>query len=160
MVSWAEFERTTPELAGLIRERFASTQLMMMGTLRKNGWPRVTPIEYTIFEDNLVIGGMWQSKKMLDLLRDPRCALHSTTTNKDGTEGDAKLYGRAIPLAEDRLEPYWQHIYEEIGFRPDGPAHVFSIDIESAGYTVFGGGAMRMLRWPTGPGTWETRESP
>lgn len=148
MVSWADFERAAPELAGLVRDRFANTQLMMMGTLRKNGWPRVTPIEYSIFEGDLVIGGMWRSKKMLDLLRDPRCTLHSTTTNKDGTEGDAKLYGRALPLAEERLESYWQHIYEETGFRPDGPAHVFRIDIESAGYVVFGDGAMRMLRWP------------
>lgn len=160
MVSWSEFERSAPELASVVRTRFAATQLVMMGTLRKNGWPRVTPIEYTIFESDLVIGGMWRSKKMLDLLRDPRCALHSTTTNKDGTEGDAKLYGRAVPLAEERLEPYWQHIYDEIGFRPDGPAHVFSIDIVSAGYTVFGDGTMRMLRWPAGPGTWETRASP
>lgn len=160
MASWADFERAAPELAGLVRERFASTQLVMMGTLRKNGWPRVTPIEYTLWDGQLVIGGMWQSKKLLDLLRDPRCAFHSTTSNKDGTEGDAKLYGRATTLPEERLEPYWQHIYDEIGFRPDGPAHVFTIDIESAGYVVFGEGTMRMLRWPAGPGGWETRASP
>lgn len=70
----------------------------MLGTLRKNGWPRVTPIEYTFWEGELVLGGMWQSKKLLDLLRDSRCVIYSTTNDKSGQQGDAKLYGRAFPL--------------------------------------------------------------
>jgi hypothetical protein len=149
MATWNEFKEAAPELAGLAKERFDSTQLVMLGTLRKDGWPRVTPIEFTIFEGDFVIGGMWQSKKMLDLLRDDRCAVHSTTSDKNGQQGDAKLYGRARAMAEERLEPYWQHIFAEIGWRPEGPAHVFTIDIESAAYVKFAGdGTMRRLTWP------------
>lgn len=149
MANWLEFSKGAPELARLAKERFDSTELVMLGTLRKNGWPRVTPIEFTIFEDDFVIGGMWQSKKLLDLLRDDRCAVHSTTSNKNGQEGDAKLYGRAMPMAEDRLERYWQHIFETTGWRAEGPAHVFTIDIVSAAYVKFGGdGTMRRLTWP------------
>jgi len=91
MATWSQFETDCPDLARLARERFGATDLVMLGTLRKNGWPRITPIEYTIWEGELVLGGMWQSRKMLDLLRDPRCAIHSTTTNKNGQEGDVKL---------------------------------------------------------------------
>ena len=39
---------------------------------------------------------MWRSKKALDLLRDPRIVVHSVTSNKEGTDGDVKIYGRAI----------------------------------------------------------------
>jgi hypothetical protein len=41
---------------------------------------------------------MWQSRKALDLLRDPRCVVHSTVTDRAGTEGDVKVYGRAVPV--------------------------------------------------------------
>ena len=158
MVCWREFEQLVPELAGLAKGRFASTGLVMLGTIRGNGWPRVTPIEYTIFDGDLVLGGMWQSKKMLDLLRDPRCSIHSTTSDKNGQEGDAKLYGTATPLIEERIESYWQHIFNETGWRADGPAHVFTIDIESAAYVKFTGeGTMHWLTWPGGE--WRTKKS-
>ncbi len=154
MARWSEFEQQAPELAGLALARFKATELMMLGTIRKNGYPRISPIEWTIYDGDLTLGGMWQAKKALDLLRDPRCALHSTTANKNGQEGDAKLWGRSTPLAPEREERSWQQIFDEMGFRPSGPAHVFTIDIESAAYLVFTeGGTMRRLHWP-GNGQW------
>ncbi|MEX0783210.1 MAG: pyridoxamine 5'-phosphate oxidase family protein [Dehalococcoidia bacterium] len=155
---WEEFERDAAELSQLAKERFAATELAMLGTLRKNGWPRITPIEYTFFEGDLMLGGMWQSKKCLDLLRDPRCVLHNTTSNKNGQEGDIKIYGRVVTLDAEREERYWQHIFEVMHFRPDGPAHVFALDIESAAYVAFSGdGTMRWLTWPGND--WRTKKS-
>jgi hypothetical protein len=125
--------------------------------LRKNGWPRISPIEYTFWEGDLVLGGMWQSKKFLDVIRDNRVTLHSTTANKNGQEGDAKLYGRLLALAEERVEPYWQHILALLNWRPSGPAHLYTMDIESGAYLRFASeGHMHMLRWP-GEG-WEVRK--
>jgi len=149
MASWSEFEAAAPELAALAKERFEATDLVMLGTLRKNGWPRITPIEFSYFEGEFTMGGMWQSKKLLDLLRDGRCVVHNTTANKSGQEGDVKLYGRASPLDPAREEGYWQHIFEKMNWRPEGPAHVFTFDIESAAYVTFeGDGTMRWLTWP------------
>ena len=153
MASWDEFELAAPALSALCFQRFKATDLMMLGTIRKDGFPRISPTEWTIYEGELVLGGMWHAKKALDLLRDPRCTLHSTTSNKNGQEGDAKLWGRAIPLAEERIEAYWQWMFEQIGWRADGPAHIFTIDIESAAFISFtGDGAMKRLQWP-GDGT-------
>lgn len=155
MASWAQFEREAPALAALCFQRFRATELMMLGTIRKNGYPRISPTEWTLYEGELVLGGIWQAKKALDLLRDSRCTLHSTTTNKSGQEGDAKLWGRAVPMPEKLQAPYWDHIYEEIGFRPGGPAHVFTIDLESAAYLVFREDeGMKSLLWP-GDGQWK-----
>ena len=158
MATWQTFRAEAPELAQLAEERFAATELVMLGTLRKNGWPRVTPIEYVFYEGEFVMGGMWQSKKLLDLLRDPRCVVHSTTANKNGEEGDAKVYGRALPMEASREEGYWQFIFEKMAWRPDGPAHVFVFEPESAGFVRFGGGEMRMLTWP-GPTDWTIKPS-
>ena len=158
MSTWLEFARDAPELAQLAEERFASTGLVLLGTLRKNGWPRITPVEYTLYDGELTLGGMWQSKKCLDLLRDGRCVVHSTTWDKDGKQGDVKLYGRAAPLAPEREAAYWQHIYDLMNWRPDGPAHVFTVDIESASYVKFeGDGTMHWLTWPGG--RWRTKRS-
>jgi hypothetical protein len=149
MVTWDEFTKQAPELAQLAEARFAATELVLLGTLRKNGWPRITPIEYSFFEGELALGSMWQSKKALDLLRDDRCVVHSTTSDKNGQQGDVKLYGRARPLAVEREEAYWQRIFEELNWRPDGPAHVFVVDIESAAYVRFDAtGRMDWLTWP------------
>ena len=63
-MKWTEFESAAPELAGLATERFAATDLIMLGTLRKDGWPRISPSEYTIFEGDLMLGGMWQSSRI------------------------------------------------------------------------------------------------
>ncbi len=157
-MNWTQFQQQAPELAGLVFERFKATDLVMLGTLRPNGWPRISPIEWTIYEADLVLGGMWQSKKFLDLERDPRCAIHSTTQNKDGQEGDAKLYGRVVPYPEERVEGYWQHIFAETGWRADGPAHIYTIDIVEASYVAFdAAGTMRWLTWPGGE--WKSRKS-
>lgn len=158
MVSWRQFEQEAPELSRLAGARFASSELIMLGTIRPDGSPRISPCEYTIFEGDFVMGMMWQSKKALDLLRDPRCTIHSTTSSKDGKQGDAKLHGSVRKLEEERLEPYWQHIFDETGWRAEGPAHVFVFDLQSASYTVFeGDGTMHWLTYPGGE--WRTQRS-
>lgn len=157
-MKWNEFESTAPELAQLAKGRFEATELIMLGTLRKDGWPRISPCEYTFFEGDLMLGGMWQSKKCLDLLRDPRCVVHSTTCNKNGQEGDVKVYGRVSTIGAEREERYWQHIFEIMKWRPEGPAHAFAFDVESAAYVTFSGdGTMRWLTWPGNQ--WRTKKS-
>ena len=92
---------------------------------------------------------MWRSKKALDLLRDPRCVVHSVTCDRMGTDGDLKLYGRMADVHEPGLRRAYQAaIKARIDWQPDEPEfHLFSLDIESAGYTVFEESAHRALAW-------------
>ncbi len=155
-MNWQQLEASAPEFARLVRDRFDAHGMVMLGTLRKNGWPRITPIEFTIWDGDFLLGGMWQSQKMLDLLRDPRCAIHSATVDKDVVPGDAKLYGRAVPLAESRTAGYWEHLRVTTGFSHEGPAHVFTVDFESGGYVRIAGDELQWLAWPGG--TWQARK--
>ncbi|HLN15256.1 MAG TPA: pyridoxamine 5'-phosphate oxidase family protein [Acidimicrobiales bacterium] len=136
MVSWAEFEAAAPDLAQLGRARFQATGLSLVGTLRANGWPRITPVEPLLHDGRLYLGMMWQSKKALDLLRDPRCVVHSTVSDKDGTEGDVKIYGRAEPVADaEEREGYCVALEAAIGWRPQGDEwHLFAVDITEVGF--------------------------
>ena len=111
----------------------------MLGTIRADGSPRISPCELDFAAGHLILGMMWQSRKALDLLRDPRCVLHTCTTDRMGTEGDAKIYGRAVDVADPELRQiYRETVKERIDLAPDEPNfHAFSVDVESAGFITF-----------------------
>ena len=83
---------------------------------------------------------MWRSKKALDLLRDPRCVVHSVTCDRMGTDGDLKLYGRMADVQDSELrQAYRRAIKARIDWEPDEPEfHLFSLNVETAGFTIFG----------------------
>ena len=72
--SWGEFETASPELARLARGLFDETGLVMLGTIRRDGSPRVSPVEFFIFAGELYLGMIWRSYKAQDLPARP--ALH------------------------------------------------------------------------------------
>jgi hypothetical protein len=138
-VKWEEFKAACPELAELGEERFRRDELCLVGTLRKNGWPRISPCELDFAAGELFLGMMWQSHKARDLLRDPRCVLHSCTSDKGGTQGDFKLYGKAVDSRdEESLEQFEAAIQARLNWTPPRPYNLFAIDVESAGFVIFG----------------------
>jgi hypothetical protein len=152
-MNWESFATASPELAALGRERFERQQLCMMGTIRPNGWPRISPCELDFVGDELMLGMMWQSPKARDLLRDPRCVLHTCTSDRLGTEGDFKLYGRARDVRDSTTrDAYRVAIRARIDWEPQDPFHLFAIDVESAGYVVFGEQRFA-LAWDPSEGT-------
>ncbi len=146
---WQEFERESPELAALGEERFERTGVVLVGTLKKEGWPRICPVEPLITDGHLYLGMMWQSRKALDLLRDSRCTVHSSISNRDGTEGEFKLYGRAVDIQDSKTRRrYCEVLYEKIGWKPEEPNyHLFSIDINSAAFAVIQDGEFVRKLW-------------
>jgi hypothetical protein len=157
-VRWEEFTAACPELAQLGEERLRTRELCLLGTLRRNGYPRISPCEPDFVDGELMLGMMWRSPKALDLRRDPRCVVHSVVSNRSGDEGDFKLYGRAVEVQDPgRRGAYRATIKARIDWEPTEPEfHLFAIDVESAGFVIFGeeryglawdlGGGLR--RWP------------
>lgn len=88
---------------------------------------------------HLILGMMWQSRKALDLCRDPRCVVHTCTTDRTGTEGDAKIYARAVDVHDPQLrQAYREAVRARIDRAPDVPNfHAFSVDVVSAGFITF-----------------------
>ena len=128
-MNWKEFERAAPDLAQIGLERFGPSRMGQLGTLRADGAPRISPIELWFEGEHLLMAMMWRSKKALDLLRDPRCIIHSVVTSPDANEGEFKLRGRAMEQREPR---YYETLRKLWGAGESTPLHVFSMDIESA----------------------------
>ena len=144
---WDEFAAAAPELAELGEERLRARELCLLGTLRANGYPRISPVEPEFVDGELMSGMMWRSPKALDLLRDPRCVVHSVVSDKAGTEGDFKLYARAASVDDgERRARYRETIKARSGWEPPEPSfHVFAFDVESAGFNVFGDDAFQLV---------------
>ena len=138
---WEEFKRNAPELAASGEERFEGSGLVLLGTLTKDGWPRISPVEPLFTDGQLYLGMMWRSRKALDLLRDPRCTVHNTVSNRDASEGQFKLYGPAVDVRDlEKRRRFGDAFYEKLGLRPEEPEyHLFSVEIERASFSFIKG---------------------
>jgi hypothetical protein len=156
MVTWAAFQEQAGALGAFAGERVEGPGLVLVATLRRDGWPRISPVEPLLFDGRLYLGMMWRSTKALDLLRDPRVLVHSVVSRKDGSEGDVKVYGRALEVRDPgERERYCVALQERIGWRPeDDRFHLFAVDVEWVGCVRFGEGRQRTETWrPGGPPT-------
>jgi hypothetical protein len=158
MVNWREFQEQAPQLAAEGTERLNRRPLAMLATLRRDGSPRISPIEPIFLSDQLILGMIWQSRKALDLLRDARCVLHSIITDPDANEGEFELRGRALEITDER---YLSTIRERWILPASSPLHVFSVDILSASLTTyeFKKGEMIIQMWDPQHGIREVRRT-
>jgi hypothetical protein len=138
-MQWDEFTRECPEIATLGEERLRKNELGLVGSLRKDGSPRISPCEVDFAAGRLFLGMMWQSKKALDLLRDSRCVIHSCVSDREGSEGEFKLYGDAVDIQDPALRAiYRKTVFARINWEPEEPNyHLFAIDIASAAFATF-----------------------
>jgi hypothetical protein len=158
---WTEFSDGCPQLARLGEERFLTHQLCRVGTLRRRGYPRISPCEPDFAEGELLFGMMWGSPKAQDLLRNPRCVIHSIVSEKSGTQGDFKLYARSQSVTKTPLDSaHRRAIKARSNWETPAEFHVFALNIISAGFVVFGDDAHGLPWDPTaGLRRWEQRLS-
>ncbi len=112
MASWSELEAEAPELAARVRARFDAHGHKTIATIRRDGSPRISGTEARFEDGELLIGSMWRALKALDLLRDPRFALHSASEDPDVWSGDAKVAGVAEEVSTE-----------------EGKSHSFRLDL-------------------------------
>ena len=123
MASWKQLEAAEPELAARVRATFAVRRHATLATVRRDGSPRISGTEVVFGEDGEVhLGMMPGSVKALDLLRDPRLALHCPTEDPPEDDpsawaGDGKLAGRAVDVSDPER---------------DGAALRFRVDVTEA----------------------------
>jgi hypothetical protein len=155
-MNWRQLEAAAPELARPGRERLERAGIALLGTLRRDGSPRVSPVEPHFAEDELLFGVMSWSGKAHDLRRDPRCALHSAVCDPENPEGELKLYGRAREVEDPEVRSgspnaWWVE-------RPPDVARVLSLEVEEAVFIEWDAarGVMRLRRWSSEHGLSET----
>ena len=119
MLTWGEFARERADLAAAGRELmcFFGLGLGFLGTVRKDGGPRLHPICPVITGEGLY-AFIGRTPKLGDLLRDGRYALHSNPL----PDNDDAFYvtGRAEHRTEAALRSAVSAVYFE-GLKLDAP---------------------------------------
>lgn len=152
---WRDLELGAPEIARLGMERISTARVALLGTLRADASPRISPVEPYFVQGQLLVGAMTWSRKVADLLRDPRYVLHSAVTGPDSGEGELKLYGPAVEAGQDlrgAAAGAWWSAW------PADKAIVFSLRIEQAVFIEWdtGHSSMTVHRWSPGSGYTQT----
>jgi hypothetical protein len=133
---WSQIERHQPGLAELGRKRLLDPGVVLAVTIRRDGTPRLSPVEPFVMDGALWLSMMWQSKKATDLLRDPRILVHSVITNRDGGEGEFKIRGTARAENDAAVQRrYAQAVAQSLGWDPQvGWFHLFEVNLEHLTY--------------------------
>jgi hypothetical protein len=129
MASWHDLEQSAPDIAQAGSALLNQARVALLGTLRRDGSPRISPVEPYFVRGQLMFGLMAWSGKARDLRRDPRCVLHSTISGPDAGEPELKLYGwtaAAGDLLRDACRQAWW-LRE-----PDVAADVLLLDVTQA----------------------------
>jgi hypothetical protein len=147
--SWEAFEAEAPALARRGRRALLRPGVAILATLRKDGSPRISPVEPFFVRGHLLLGLMAWSAKAGDLARDARCELHNAVRDVDASEGEFTLQARAFEasaeIAAGARRAWWRD-------RPDDVARVMELDIHSATFITWStaSGRMYVTRWRPG----------
>jgi hypothetical protein len=151
---WEEFEELEPRLAALGRVKLGDPGVVLLCTIRRDGSPRLSPVEPLFWNGELWLSMGWQTRKATDLQRDPRLLVHSTVTTREGTDGEYKLRGRAVAEADqDVHQGYARTVELQLGWRPEpGRFHLFRVDVTDVTFIRWDPATndQYVTRWPAG----------
>lgn len=143
--NWTEIAAAAPEFAARVFRVFGSGTNKTLATLRRDGAPRISATELTFGDGRVTLGMMAGSRKLHDVRRDPRVAIHSPTIEPPEPSrwlGDAKMSGRLVSVPPPEGEDY----------------AAFAVDIAEIALTYVGDPADHLVieSWCEGAG-WRTR---
>lgn len=146
-MNWGEAAAAAPELAAKVQQRFEAHGLALLATLRKDGSPRIAGIETLFGEGELWLGMMPKSLKARDLLRDARLALHSATTDKMVSNGDAKVSGVARHVEDEETFERYRTASGGAEGQTLGGFHLFRVDVKEMSFLAPAGDHLDIEWW-------------
>jgi hypothetical protein len=143
-------EESAPGLARAAFDRLIAPGLLLVVTRRRNGAPRLSPVEPLILEGDLWLSMMWGSRKAGDLVHDARVLIHSVVTNPTQPEPELKLRGRGVAVADPIVRRRYCDAVVDLGWQPQEPYfHLFRIDVDEVTYISYAqNGDQHVARWP------------
>lgn len=151
-MSWADFEAAAPELERVARSVIERDGFVYVGTVRRDGAPRISPVEAHIVRGRLMlvmIAGSWKAR---DLARDPRVTLQSSVPNADDPGVEVKVRGRVVPVDEEQRAATADAVETRSGWRPQPSWRFFAVEIEALAVLAWEHGEMVISRWDRAAG--------
>jgi len=146
-MTWGEFEASASDLAMLAQAEFERHGMALVGTLRKDGSPRISCVLPYVLDGELYLGMMWHSRKAVDLRRDPRLVLHNPISTNQGNEVEISVHGRAVEIQDEAIR---QRYVDSLSEWEGRDFHLFSVDIQSVGLIRYERGEQHVKVWPRG----------
>jgi len=152
-MNWVDFHEAAPDLAAAAEKLFDSSGVVLVGSVRRDGSPRISPVEPLLTEGELYLGMMPRSVKVVDLRKDPRVCLHSSVADREAIE-EVKLHGRVREVDDaGEREAYCKSLEAKIGWSPEGMEFaLFAVEIESAAHFRADGDHRLATRFRAGDG--------
>lgn len=150
---WSDLLCAAPALGQVAHDKLIAPGVLLIGTVRRDGSPRISGVEPLVLDGQLWLSMMRTSTKAHDLFRDPRLVAHSIVTGPEPA-AEIKLRGTAHECLDRAMqERYAAAVAEQIGWQPVvGHFVLFAIDIEDVthiGYDPTTHG-QHVARWPAG----------
>jgi hypothetical protein len=151
---WQEFETRQPALARIGVHKLTGPGVVLVATIRRDGSPRLSPVEPLLWEGDLWLCMGLGSRKADDLRRDGRVLVHSIVTNRTGQDGEYKLRGTAIAEPDAVLHArYAGEVAARLGWQPEpGKFHLFRVELADITYIRWDDATndQYVTRWPAG----------
>jgi hypothetical protein len=151
-VHWADLERDVPRLADRARELVVAPGVCLVATVRRDGTPRLSPVEPLLLDGDLWLSMLWGSRKAADLRADDRILVHNIVTSREGRPGEVKVRGRAVPVEDREGRNRYREAVAALGWQPVEPwFHLFVVDVlDVTSISYAGAGDQHVARWPAG----------
>jgi hypothetical protein len=151
---WSDLQDQQPRLGAIAHDRLVGPGVLLVATVRRDGTPRLSPVEPFVLDGDLWLSMLLGSLKAADLLRDPRVLVHSIVTGPDGGEGEIKVRGTAEQVSDEaRQRHYADAVAAALPWTPGvGRFHLFRVEVDDVTYVRYdnASGDQYLVRWPAG----------
>ena len=161
MASFGEIEHAEPDLAARARAILSSTTNAVLGTVRRDGSPRLSGADPYFHDGQLCIWSMPGARKGQDLRRDPRVAVHSIPWDsrrvREGAAevglADTKVSGNAMLVSDAAHRTSFRTwLRAERGAEPPEDWDLFTIDIDGVAVIFVDDGNLVVDQWSRSDG--------
>jgi hypothetical protein len=151
---WRDVVDREPKLAQLGERLLSEPGVMLVCTIKRDGAPRLSPVEPLFWREDLWLSMMFDSQKARDLMRDDRVLVHNIVTDREGRQGEYKVRGVAVPEEDEAVQAsYAEVVSKTLGWTPRvGRFHLFKVDVHDVAYIRYepSTGDQYTTRWPPG----------
>jgi hypothetical protein len=154
---WDDLMTQQPRLGAVAHDRLLGPGVVLVATIRRDGTPRLSPVEPFVLDGDLWLSMLLGSLKAADLHRDPRVLVHSVVTGPNGEDGEIKVRGAAVAADDhDSQQRYADAVSGALPWSPEvGKFHLFRVEVDEVTYIRYDNrsGDQYLVRWPAGTET-------
>jgi hypothetical protein len=147
-VAWSSFIAAAPELAADVRQTLERYGFAFVGTVRRDGSPRISPVEVHILGGQLFVVLIPHTAKAHDLDRDARVTLQTPISSASDPGVEVKLRGRALSVLDsDERASMAASVAATSGWQPGDQWRYCELLLSSVALLDWVEGDMLLQRW-------------